>query len=152
MRSVVFLSILASIVFTIPNAHAICLDPKTFISGYKIPFDEELDSSTAVIIGAITEQKNVNEDSSDPEGVAAFLYTVDVLRQLKGNLPKTIRVRAEADSGRYAMGIGEQHVLFLLEEGSHFVASGCGNSSQLPEGNDVVAQVEIALTGRENVP
>src|SRR5687767_6959479 len=134
MSQVVYLSVLV-IAAAMPSALAVCLDPKTLVSGYQVPFGEELESSTAVVVGEITAQESVNEDPSDPEGLAAYIYTVEVSRQLKGNLPQTIRIRVEADSGGYRMAVGEQHVLFLQSEESHLVANDCGNSSQLPEGN-----------------
>jgi hypothetical protein len=133
-------------------AYAVCLDPKTFVSGYHVALDEEFRSSKAIAIGKVTKERYLKEDSTDPDGITASIYTIHVLRQLKGQLPKVVGLRSENDSGRYPMRVGERHLLFLHKEGRHFIVDSCGNSSVLPQGNAVLTRVEAALASIANAP
>ena len=148
---------LYSVAFTVlaaaaPATYAVCLDPKTLISGYHVPLDEEVRSRKVIVIGKVVRAEPLQEDATDPEGITAYIYTVQVLRQLKGHLPKVITLRTENDSGRYPMDVGEQHLLFLSAEGKHFVADSCGNSSLLPRGRAVLKSVEAELAKTSNAP
>ncbi len=143
---------LVSLAAAIPAAYAVCLDPKTLVSGYRVPLNEEIQSTKVIAIGTVTKEQPLHEDSSDPEGIAAYIYTVEILRQLKGRLPQVIDMRTENDSGRYSMEVGERHLLFLSKEGQYFIADSCGNSSVLPAGNATLKKVEATLAGRANAP
>jgi hypothetical protein len=65
-------------------AHAVCLDPKTFVSGYHVPLNEEIQSTRMIAIGEVIKSRYLQEDSTDPDGITAYIYTVRVLRQIKG--------------------------------------------------------------------
>ena len=135
------------------TARAVCLDPKTYLSGYHVPLAEELSSSYAIIVGQVLEQHAVI-DPTDPDNVIASIYTVHALKTLKGQVPQTITLRAENDSGRYPMSMGETHLLFLskLESGlgADYYADSCGSSSLLPKGNAILRQVETQLHWRRH--
>jgi len=133
-------------------AYAVCLDPKTFISGYQVPLDEEIRSNKIIAIGEVIKSRHLQEDPTDPEGITATIYTIQVSRQLKGRLPSVIKMRSENDSGRYWMEVGERHILFLRKKGQYFTADSCGNSSPLPKGNDVLKRVEEMLAESTNTP
>jgi hypothetical protein len=143
---------LVSLLGAAPVAHAVCLDPKTFISGYHLPLNEEIRSTRAIVIGKVTKSQYLQEDPTDPEGITAYIYTVQILQRLKGRVPRIVNVRNENDSGRYAMDVGEKHLLFLSTQGEHFLVDSCGNSSPLPQGDAVLKRVEAKLGRTSNAP
>lgn len=126
-------------------AQALCWDPKTLISGYKLDLDYEVKATALIIVGNVTAQRDLQEDATDPDGITASIYTIQVVRRLKGTAPKTIYVRSENYSSRYPMAVGQQHLLFLAKVGAYFEADSCGNSSLLPKGQATLERVEVAL-------
>ncbi|MBH0180677.1 MAG: hypothetical protein HP490_03105 [Nitrospira sp.] len=146
---IVLLIILASANST---AYAVCLAPETLLSDYQAPLNKEIQLAEVIAIGTVTKKQSLHENSSDPEGITAYIYTVQIFRQLKGRVPQIIDLRTENDSGRYSVEVGERHLLFLSKEGQHFVADSCGNSSALPAGDAVVKKVEATLAGRTDAP
>lgn len=129
--------------FTAPiPAFGVCLDSNGLTSGYQIDLTTEIQSTTAIAIGRVTRIKPLMEDNADPDGITAHTYTIRVSRQLKGHLPKTIRLRIENDSGRYPMDVGEEHVLLLTKRGKYFEVNGCGHSSPLPQGTKILERIE----------
>lgn len=132
-------------------ASAVCFYPGTSRSGYRIPIAAETRTSRAIVVGRVVAEKGLTEDASDPDGFTAFMYTFEVLRQLKGKLSGRITLKAQNDSGGYRMAVGEQHLLFLEKKGSYFEADACGNSSELPEGSVTLQRVE-ALLRRKTTP
>jgi hypothetical protein len=127
------------------TATAACLHPDKDLSGYRIPLDLEIRTSQVIVIGLVTSQQDLHEDKSDPEGISAYVYTVRVLRQLKGSVPGLIKLRTENDSGGYRMSVGERHLLFFDTSRDYFQADVCGNASDLPRGNAIVKKVEQLL-------
>lgn len=127
------------------TSQAVCFDPKTYVSGYKVPLEEEIRSTKFIVIGKVSDERYLQKDPADPEGITAYIYTISVQRCIKGTLPKTVLLKTENDSGRYPMEVGEQHILFLERQGEYVQADSCGNSSPLPAGNDVVTQVEAFM-------
>jgi hypothetical protein len=142
---------LVALATTLPAA-AVCLDPKTFVSGYHLSLNDEVRSTRLIAIGKITKETSLQEDSSDPDGITAHIYTVQIFRQLKGHLPKVISIRVGNDSGRYLMDIGEEHLLFLAKNDKYFWVDSCGNSSVLPRGDPALKQVEAKLARASNAP
>jgi hypothetical protein len=140
-RHLVFLVVLTAAA----SASAVCFDPKTLISGYRVPLTEEVDSAEIIVIGKVIGEKALSEDMEDPEGITAYLWTIELRRKLKGHSPRVFTVRVENDSSRYPMSSREEHLLFLIREGEYFYVDGCGNSSPLPAGNDTLRQVEAKL-------
>ena len=131
--------------------HAVCLDPKTDISGYHIPLNEEVRSSAAIAVGKVTQARNLREDASDPQGATATVYSVEISRQLKGRLPRSVELRSENDSGRYWMEKGETHILFFRHQKPPLSIDSCGNSSVLPKGDGTLKAVEAQLGATPNV-
>ena len=125
-------------------SYAVCLDPKTLVSGYKVPLEEEIRFSDFITIGQVIESYYL-PDPVEPEFIAATIYAIRVTKQLKGKLPELIHIRSKNDSGTYWMETGEQHVLFLKKDEQHFIIDSCGNSSLLPQGNNVFKRVENLL-------
>ena len=134
------------------SVSAVCLDPKTGVSGYRIPLNEEVSSTKSIAIGKITKKRPFSENLSNPELAIVHIYSVQVTRTLKGQLPKAINIRVEQDSGRYVMDVGEKHLFFLNQENDYFIVDSCGNSSPLPDGNAVLKQVETQLNQKSNKP
>ena len=148
----ILLIMLALMTALTQSTHAVCLDPVTFDSGYHVPLNEEIQSIRQIAIGEVIKSRYLQEDSTDPDGITAYIYTVRVLRLLKGQLPEVIELRDENDSGRYMMEVGERHLLFLSREGQYFKVNSCGNSSPLILANDVLKQVESILANSEKEP
>jgi hypothetical protein len=151
MVAIRYLIALVALAAALPAA-AVCLDPKTFISGYHLPLNDEVRSTRLIAIGKITKEMALQEDPNDADGITAHIYTVQISRQLKGHLPKIFKIRIENDSGRYLMDVGEEHLLFLAKEDKYFRVDSCGNSSVLPRGNAMLKQVEAKLARASNAP
>jgi hypothetical protein len=133
-------------------ASAVCLDPKTFASGYHVPLSAEVRSTMFIAVGTVIGAMALQEDASDPEGVTAHLWSVKLIRQLKGHAPRNIIVRVENDSGRYLMSAGEEHLLFLTKGNGFYSVNSCGNSSSLANRRAALRQVEAALRDQRNAP
>jgi hypothetical protein len=132
------------------SVSALCLDPKTSLSGYQIPLQEEVQVTKNIAIGTLTKVQPLYEDPDDPHGITAYLRTVKLSRQLKGNLPKVIRIRDENGSGRYLMEVGEQHLFFISRVGKNLGVNSCGNSANLTE--TLLQQVKAQLSSESNAP
>jgi hypothetical protein len=139
------------------DARAGCIDPKTGHSLYKAPISEEIASSFAIAIGTVTKE-TLLVSPEDPAGYVGMAYVIRVERTLKGKLPATVLLWTPNTSSRYAMAVGERHVLFLSldplrdqlgqlvrRERADYNADACGNSSELPEGNSIVKQIELKI-------
>lgn len=127
------------------QAKAVCLDPKTLVSGYKLPLGLEVRTSDAIVVGRVLSERGLKEDPTDPDGYTAHDLTIKVLTRLKGNLPGTIVIRNDNTSARYPMSIGEEHILFVTRVGGALSVNSCGNSSVMPRGRRVVKQVQREL-------
>jgi hypothetical protein len=137
-------------------AEAVCIDPKSGISGYQVPFEDELKSSIAIVLAEVVAERKVYEPSEDPE-YYYMSFTVRTDQVLFGNPLKTFKLREELDSGRYSMSVGEKHLLFITKwrwkvRGADYVINSCGNSSRLPEGNSIVVKVQNALRRGAHAP
>ena len=144
--------LLVSITCFISAGNAACLDPKTFVSGYQIPITEEIMASEIIATGEVVKSKDLQEDQSNPDEITATIYTIQLSKKLKGNLPNVVELKSDNDSGRYWMETGELHLLFLHKEKTYYKVDSCGNSSSLPKGNDVLKRVEIELAKSGNKP
>jgi hypothetical protein len=126
-------------------AQGVCFYPRMDVSGYTIPLDTEVKSSSAIVIGDVVAVKALQDDPMDAGGVSGFVYTVAVSRRLKGRTPGYIAFRADNDSGAYRLNLREKHLLFLSQVGDQFTIDACGNSSQLPAGQNVVVATRRLL-------
>jgi len=148
------IAVICGATFTPRLVGAVCLDPKSngSISGYHVPLDEEIRSTPVIAIGEVISNQNLTDGPDGPDFIAATIYTIRIERVLKGRLPRQIELRNENDSGRYPIGVGERHVLFLRpldpRFGAGYWADSCGNSAQLPSGESVVKRVQAQLGKR----
>jgi len=159
MRTVVrgiWITILAVATVAPGFGGAVCLYPDKDLSGYRIPLNEEIDSSPLIAIGKVVAEKRLNDVPDGPDWFVATIYSVRVEKVLKGRLPGSIKLRTENDSGRYAMGVGEKHILFLRplppKLGAGYYADSCGNSSTLPGGEAVVKAVQARINQARHAP
>ena len=134
-------------------AAAVCVDPRNpGTSGYQPPLDEEIRTSAAIAVVKVVAIRKVHDVPNDPETVLAMIYSARVDKVLKGRLAPVITLRAENDSGRYAMDVGERHVVFLdrlgAVPGGGFGVNSCGSSSMLPAGEEIVRRVEARINLR----
>lgn len=127
------------------TASAVCLDPTTFVSGYRVPLASEVRAASGIVIGRVLSEKGLREDPTDPDGYTAYHVTVRVISRLKGNLPNVIVIRNENTSARYPMSIGEEHLLFVSKDAQELWVNSCGNSSAMPEGRQLVKQIRVEL-------
>ena len=126
-------------------ANAVCLHPETGKSGYKIPLKTEVRTAEAIVIGRVLSEQRLQEDADDPDGVTASNVTIKVLKKLKGNLPSVIVVRNENTSSRYAISVGEEHILFVSRTHNGTWIDSCGNSEAMPHGEQVANEVRTQL-------
>jgi hypothetical protein len=127
------------------KAGAACLDPKTFVSGYKEPIAEEVRTADAIVIGRVLSKQGLQEDPTDPDGYTAYKVKIEVITRLKGNLPKVFVIRDENTSARYGMSTGEEHLLFVSGSSEDLWVNSCGNSSVMPKGKLLVEQIQTQL-------
>lgn len=125
------------------------MNPETRVSGYTVPLALETREAEAIVIGRVVSEQQLQEDPSDPDGVTAYNVSVQVLIRLKGNLPNVFVIRNENTSSRYPIGVGEEHVLLVSRSGQALWINGCGNSSAMPEGKQLLKQIEAQLGHRE---
>lgn len=138
-------------------AVAFCEDPKTGVSGYHVPLEVETKGSLAIVLGNVIQERRINDDPSDQESFLFTIYTVRLLKPLKGSVPDVFTLYSTNDTARYSMTVGETHLLFIrawrykVPEADYRIDS-CGNSSALPEGSTTVAKVEAELRRGANAP
>ena len=144
-KTITTASILLGQTFFLCSASAICLDPTTFVSGYKVPLASEVRAADGIVIGRVLSEQGQREDPTDPDGYTAYNVTVRVTTRLKGNLPSVIVIRNENTSARYPMSIGEEHLLFVFKDDERLSVNSCGNSSLMPEGNQQVQAIRAQL-------
>ncbi len=134
--------ILSGILVTPTAVQAVCLDPETGLSGYRVALEQEMRISPLILVGTVVKSRTLREDRSDPSAITAQLYSVRVERVLKGPAAAVLEIRSENASSRYAMARGEQHLLFLTRDGRRLFVDGCGNSAALPGAAAVLEQIE----------
>lgn len=132
------------------SANAVCLDPKTFVSGYRIPLASEVGSADAIAVSRVLSEQALSEDPADPEGVTAYDVTVKVITRLKGNVPDVLILRNENTSARYLMSVGEEHIVFVSRDKRHAWVDSCGNSSLMPAGRQMVARIQAHMSNSKS--
>lgn len=137
--------VLLALALHLCTASAVCLDPKTFISGYKAPLHSEVRTAEAIVIGRVMSEQGLKEDPTDPDGYTAYNMTIRILTSLKGNLPNLIVIRNENTSSRYVMEVGEEHILFVSRHGRELWVDSCGNSTAMSEGKQLANQIHAEL-------
>lgn len=137
--------VLLAVASYIYPAAAACLDPKTFISGYKVPLGLEVRTADAIVLARVLSEQGLHEDPADPDGYTAYNVSLKVLASLKGTLPTVIVIRNENTSARYALSVGEEHILFISRAAQKLQVDSCGNSAEMPEGGKTVKQIQTEL-------
>jgi hypothetical protein len=134
---------------TMPNAAvALCVDPAD-MSKYKYPtLDDEIRISAIIVVGTVTAVEPKSDDASDPESWTSFTYRVAISKWLKGRTDAAVALYAANDSGGYRMSLGQTYLLFLQRSGSLYIADPCGNSRDLPRGDDVLNTTVSKLKGQ----
>jgi len=114
------------------DAMAVCFD-ENLVSGYHVPLAKEIKSAYAIVVGTVQGKKDRLEDSSDPDGITATIYSVRTTRVIRGKVPALIDIRSENDSGRFWMDLGKEYLLFLSRDklNNTFFVDSCGNSGLL---------------------
>lgn len=145
LKTLVTRLVLLGQAFLVCTAGAVCLGPATSVSGYKVPLASEVRTADGILVGRVLSEKGLSEDPTDPDGFTAYDVTVRVINRLKGNLPNVIVIRNENTSARYPMSIGEEHLLFVSQDGKELRVNSCGNSSAMPEGGRLVKPIRVEL-------
>jgi hypothetical protein len=137
--------ILLTLASHLAATEAVCLDPKTWISGYKEPLTLEVRKAEAIVIGRVVSEQPLQENPDDPEGLTSYNVRVRVLVRLKGNLPNVFVIRNENTSARYLFGVGEEHLLFVARGSEGLWVNSCGNSSAMPQGKHLLKKIKAQL-------
>lgn len=127
------------------TASAVCLERQTGISGYRLPLAAEVIGTPTIVVGRVLSETPLHEDTTDPDGYTAYNLQIRVLNRLKGNSPDLIVIRNENTSARYAMSVGEVHLLFVSAHDRVLWVNSCGNSSPMPAAEQLVQQVQAQL-------
>jgi hypothetical protein len=145
LKTIALGSVLLGQAFLLDTAGAVCLDPRTFVSGYTVPLSSEVRTADAIVVGRVLAEQGLREDPMDPDGYTAFNVKVKIITRLKGNLPSVVVIRNDNTSARYPMSTGEEHLLFVSRDRQGLWINSCGNSSAMPEGKKVMAQIRAQL-------
>ena len=122
--------ITTSVLLALP-LQAVCLNPENLDKYYKPTIAEEIHSSDIIVVGTVKKVNSLSENSNDPDGWTAFLYTVEISEAFKGQVGGTITIRAENDSGGYRPRTGTRHIYFLKKRGKDFIADPRGNTIEI---------------------
>ena len=144
--------LLAGAVLFASPVRAVCLDPQDLSKYHRPSVADEAKSSVAIVIGEVAKEQGLREDPSDPGGWTSFIYTVRVSERLKGKTPDRILMKVQNDSGGYRMTPRQTHLLFLAKNGRFYTADSCGNSTELPKGDNVVKRVRELLAASSMRP
>lgn len=116
-------------------AAAFCLKPDP--SAYA-----EYSRSDAVFLGTVLSESTVPGDEEDNPG--GWVYDLRVDRRFRGAHGQRIKVYTENSSARYPLDMGRRYLLFAINHGGQLVIGNCGNSGEMPQVKDRLAQVERA--------
>lgn len=137
--------ILLTLALHLGVVRAVCMNPKTWISGFKEPLALEVREAEAIVIGRVVSEQPLQQDPTDPDGVTAYNVSVRVLVRLKGNLPNTIVIKNQNTSARYPMSIGEEHILFIRHFDKDLWINACGNSALKAEAPQLTMKIQKRL-------
>lgn len=116
----------------IATAQAACLDWRDpLLQGYYYPtLADETRESVAVVIGHVV---NVREEKipEDPQGVAAYDYTIEVQETLKGKISARFHLVDQPSTASYPMSAQSTHLLFVQRGFGRLFIDNCGNSAEV---------------------
>jgi Carboxypeptidase regulatory-like domain len=110
-------------------------------------------ASKVVVEASLVKVRTVR-DKDDPQGIAAFVYTLRTDRLLRGQIDGVFQIYEGNDSGRatFDWNIGGKYLLFLfyLRTEKSWGLDGCGNSGPLSGAKSVLEQIEAIQTGHHD--
>lgn len=138
-------------VFPLPSAA--CPEPVTG-GGRRIPWQDEMGASLAVIVGKAEGKRELHEKASDPGAVTAILVRVRIDQLLQGNVPGEIDIREESGSDSLDFHPGRQYLLFVQRQGPRwrlplgdaYYVDACGNSGPVAERADILREFGVNTT------
>jgi hypothetical protein len=141
--------------FVTQSSLAVCLDDKG-VSGYHIPLNLELKTNVAVIIGETIGSKDLMEDFSDPDGITATVWKIQVKKVIRGKIEPTFEIYNQNDSGRFPFDLHKTYLLFITSANSSgpyinenflsskkfkYWADPCGSSGEELESKSVLSEL-----------
>lgn len=135
-----------------PVAWGACAD-SALASDQRVPIQDELGESVAVIIGKAESKRELRQNAASPAGASAVLIHFRVVQLLRGNIPEQIDVREDGAAAGAGYEIGHQYVLFVerrgprwsLPLGDAYYVNDCGNSGPVAERTDVLREFGVSL-------
>ncbi len=141
-----------ALVLAFARADAVCVDPTTMASGYRLPLATEVQVSDSIVVGEVL-AKHPLPEPADPDAAPASMIDIRVEKILKGGAGRIVSVFVEEDSGGYRMDIRERHLLFLKRSRAGiFTVDSCGNSVALSASEEEPDRVHKALEGSAHAP
>ena len=121
------------------SAFAVCFYPGTERSGYRVPLNAEIASSSAIVEARVVAYTPGPADGSDVS------VSIEVRSLLKGSLRGTVTFLTSNDSGGFRASVGETYLIFFAGPGNGLSVDACGNTVQLPSGKSTLAAVRRRL-------
>ena len=104
--------------------------------------EQEVGSAEGIIVGKVVREKPLQEDQEDPMGVTAYVYSIDVIKTVRGDVSGAIIIRNDNTSSRFPLVLGAQYLLFLHKDsGGDFWVNSCGNSGPLPKRKGLLSRL-----------
>ncbi len=101
-------------------------------------------ASKIVVEASLLKVRSIH-DKDDPEGVAAYEYSLQANQASRGRIDRVFIVHEDNDSGRATFGwkIGQEYLLFLSYSDSDkaWELDGCGNSGPRSDAKAVLQQI-----------
>jgi hypothetical protein len=102
--------------------------------------------ASQLVVEATLAQIKIIGDKSDPVGIEARVYTLDVNRVMRGRIVGSIQVYEGNDSGRatFDWTPGKKYLLFLsyVPRENAWGLDGCGNSGPLGKSKAALSEIE----------
>jgi hypothetical protein len=102
--------------------------------------------ASKVVVEATLEKVTSIHDRDDPQGVAAYVYSLNANRVIRGHIDGVFRVHEGNDSGRASFDweTGRKYLLFLFYSDSDkaWELDGCGNSGPIRQAKAVLRQID----------
>ena len=103
---------------------------------------QETLESRSIVVAKVLSERFIMDIPSDPEGVAATVYRLQVKRRLSGKIPKTVEVISENTSGRFPMDVGSTYLLFVSTSPAGLFIDSCGHSDLISNSAETLRVIE----------
>lgn len=142
-----FLSISISLLLC-GSASALCQQPPPKLCN--IFFSSDL------VVHAKVDKSEIFKDENDPDGIAGWLYYLDVLKVYRGTIGKTLVVSSSNDTSRLLLSPGSEYIVFASKhrDGSYRVGSTCGDIQGIdgePYSMGLETKIQELLNGTSSV-